>query len=107
MIKLPSESAQLKIPNHAFLVPISSFHSLIVRPPTFSSWHGTTVVNFFCGPTQPRPHFHNDESHLTQFNRQVRQSRISQGQQLSLLPSSWGGEGLLNQLRWSPTSVPG
>ncbi|KAI8453635.1 hypothetical protein BY996DRAFT_7143730 [Phakopsora pachyrhizi] len=89
MINLPSDSAQLKIPNHAFLVPISSFHSLIVRPPTFSSWHGTTV------------------SHLTQFNRQVLQSRLSQGQQLSLLPSSWGGEGLLNQLRWSPTSVPG
>ncbi|KAI8443682.1 rab-GTPase-TBC domain-containing protein [Phakopsora pachyrhizi] len=99
MINLPSESTQLKIPNHAFSVPISSIHSLIVRPPTFSSWHGTAVVNLFCGPTLPTLHFHDDESRSTQFNRQIRQSRLSQGQQLSSLPSSWGGEGLLNQLR--------
>ncbi|KAI8451062.1 hypothetical protein BY996DRAFT_7330950, partial [Phakopsora pachyrhizi] len=89
MINLPSESTQLKIPNHAFLVPISSIHSLIVWPPTFSSWHGIAVVNFFFGPTLPTLHFHNYESRSTQFNRQIRQSRVSQGEQLSLLLSSW------------------
>ncbi|KAI8442828.1 hypothetical protein BY996DRAFT_8342526, partial [Phakopsora pachyrhizi] len=89
MISLPSESKQLKIPNHAFLVPISSIYSLIVWPPTFSSWHGIAVVNFFCGPALPTLHFHNYEFCSTQFNRQICQARVSQGEQLSLLPSSW------------------
>ncbi|KAI8444603.1 hypothetical protein BY996DRAFT_6940622, partial [Phakopsora pachyrhizi] len=44
---------------------------------------------FFCGTTLPTLHFHNNESHLTQFNRQIHQSRLSQEQQISLLQSSW------------------
>ncbi|KAI8453316.1 hypothetical protein BY996DRAFT_7164908, partial [Phakopsora pachyrhizi] len=48
------------------------------------SWHGTAAINlFFCGPTLPTLHFHDNESCLIQFNRQIHQSRLSQEQQLS------------------------
>ncbi|MBW0476358.1 hypothetical protein O181_016073 [Austropuccinia psidii MF-1] len=85
-------------PYHAFSIPINSIHSVILTPPTLSSWHGTAVINLFCGPTLPKLYFHDDESRSTQFSQQTRANRIAMGQ-FSSLPASWGGEALLTQLR--------
>ncbi|WAQ90764.1 hypothetical protein PtA15_13A163 [Puccinia triticina] len=85
-------------PDYAFSVPIDSIHSVILTPPTLSSWYGTVVINVFCGPTLPKLYFHDDESRSTQFSREVRETRLAQNR-LSSLPASWGGEALLTQLR--------
>ncbi|KAA1085506.1 GTPase activating protein [Puccinia graminis f. sp. tritici] len=85
-------------PDYAFSVPIDSIHSIILTPPTLSSWYGTVVINVFCGPTLPKLYFHDDESRSTQFSRETRETRMAQNR-LSSLPASWGGEALLTQLR--------
>ena len=87
------------IPDYAFSVPIDSIHSIILTPPTLSSWHGTVVINVFCGPTLPKLYFHDDESLSTQFSRETRETRLAQNRFSSSLPASWGGEALLTQLR--------
>jgi hypothetical protein len=86
-------------PDYAFSVPIDSIHSIILTPPTLSSWHGTVVINVFCGPTLPKLYFHDDESRSTQFSRETRETRLAQNRFSSSLPASWGGEALLTQLR--------
>lgn len=96
LVKVPIDSHAT--PAYAFSVPIDSIHSVILTPPTLSSWYGTVVINVFCGPTLPKLYFHDDESRSTQFSRESREVRLAQNR-LSSLPASWGGEALLTQLR--------
>ena len=95
-MKVPIDSHAT--PAYAFSVPIDSIHSVILTPPTLSSWYGTVVINVYCGPTLPKLYFHDDESRSTQFSRESREVRLAQNR-LSSLPASWGGEALLTQLR--------
>ncbi|KNE93262.1 hypothetical protein, variant [Puccinia striiformis f. sp. tritici PST-78] len=96
LVNVPTESPTTT--DYAFSVPIDSIHSIILTPPTLSSWYGTVVINVFCGPTLPKLYFHDDESRSTQFSRETRETRLAQNR-LSSLPASWGGEALLTQLR--------
>ncbi|POW18357.1 hypothetical protein PSHT_05912 [Puccinia striiformis] len=72
LVNVPTESPTTT--DYAFSVPIDSIHSIILTPPTLSSWYGTV------------------------FSRETRETRLAQNR-LSSLPASWGGEALLTQLR--------
>ncbi|KAG5221672.1 GTPase activating protein [Salix suchowensis] len=57
----------IDLPNHrpesyAFSVPLTSIYSLIMHPPSLSSWYGSMAINLINGDTLPTLHFHDDES---------------------------------------------
>ncbi|TDL24806.1 RabGAP/TBC [Rickenella mellea] len=58
LIDLPTQRPE----TYAFSVPVTSIYSLIVHPPTLSSWHGSIAINLISGSTLPTLYFHDDES---------------------------------------------
>ncbi|KAF9005594.1 RabGAP/TBC [Cyathus striatus] len=108
LIDLPSQRAE----SYAFSVPLTSIYSLIVHPPTLSSWYGSIGINLINGDTLPTLHFHDDESRS--FTLQSPKTTGSAGTNgatsyppppsygTSHVPkpiTSWGGEDLLARLR--------
>ncbi|KAF9264831.1 RabGAP/TBC [Marasmius fiardii PR-910] len=107
LIDLPSPKPE----TYAFSVPLTSVYSLLVYPPSFSSWHGSIGINLINGDTLPTLYFHDDESRS--FTLQA--PRTSQNDKRSSVTpypppsspiaspskssSSWGGEDLLARLR--------
>lgn len=85
LVELPSRHGE----PYAFSVPLSSVYSLIIHPPSFSSWYGSVSIHLSSGETLPTLFFHDDESRS--FNS------IAPGS--SQPPSKWGGEDLLARLR--------
>jgi hypothetical protein len=112
--------------SYAFSVPLTSVYSLIVQPPSLSSWcksvfHETTPcprhnsldgsigINLSSGPTLPTIFFHDDES--SSFTLPSKSSSPSTSTSYPPPPSlaglaatgrpitSWGGEDLLSRLR--------
>ncbi|KAF8522304.1 RabGAP/TBC [Hysterangium stoloniferum] len=85
---------------YAFSVPLSSVYSLIVIPPTLSSWHGTVTINLIYESSLPTLHFHDEESHSLHLPAP---SNLPGTYPPSYLPlpsrSSWGGESLISSLR--------
>ncbi|KAF9453194.1 GTPase-activating protein gyp7 [Macrolepiota fuliginosa MF-IS2] len=59
LIDLPTQRPE----SYAFSVPLTSIYSLIVQPPSLSSWYGSIGINLINGDTLPTLHFHDDESH--------------------------------------------
>ncbi|KAF8201436.1 GTPase-activating protein gyp7 [Pholiota molesta] len=57
-IELPTQRPE----SYAFSVPLTSIYSLIVNPPSLSSWYGSIGINLINGDTLPTLHFHDDES---------------------------------------------
>ncbi|KAH8833808.1 rab-GTPase-TBC domain-containing protein [Flagelloscypha sp. PMI_526] len=92
--------------SYAFSVPITSIYSLIVHPPSLSSWYGSIAINLNNGDTLPSLHFHDDESRS--FTASSSDSSPPQGQGVNAYPpapvappapKTWGGEDLLARLR--------
>ncbi|KAI0703630.1 RabGAP/TBC [Cytidiella melzeri] len=91
---------------YAFSVPLSSIYSLIVNPPSLSSWNGSVAINLLNGTTLPTLHFHDDESRsftLTQKSPADTKHNSYPPQQASSLGTksgiSWGGEDLMARIR--------
>ncbi|KZT26256.1 RabGAP/TBC [Neolentinus lepideus HHB14362 ss-1] len=95
--------------SYAFSVPLTSIYSLIVSPPTLSSWHGSIAINLINGTTLPTLHFHDDES-KSFTSSHVATSPVIARNPASYPPppaetshyaktSTWGGEDLLARLR--------
>ncbi|KAI5121685.1 hypothetical protein M0805_002761 [Coniferiporia weirii] len=101
---------------YAFSVPLTSVYSLIVHPPTLSSWHGSIAVNLISGSTLPTLYFHDDESRsfsTSPVSPPINQTSSGTGSTSSSYPprvldsgsrapgltTSWGGEDLLARLR--------
>ncbi|KAJ7063215.1 rab-GTPase-TBC domain-containing protein [Mycena amicta] len=96
--------------SYAFSVPLTSIYSLIVHPPTLSSWYGSVGVNLTNGDTLPTLHFHDDESRsftlpspppkrrsgVTSYPPPPSTSPASTSPQTN---TSWGGDHLLARLR--------
>ncbi|KAH8116882.1 RabGAP/TBC [Phellopilus nigrolimitatus] len=101
---------------YAFSVPLTSVYSLIVHPPTLSSWHGSIAVNLISGSTLPTLYFHDEESRSfstapvsppinhsisgpsstsTSYPPRV----LDSGSRAPGLTTTWGGEDLLARLR--------
>ncbi|KAG8754030.1 GTPase activating protein [Serendipita sp. 396] len=85
LVDIPSRHGE----PYAFSVPLSSVYSLIIHPPSFSSWYGSITIHLGSGETLPTLFFHDDESRS--FNS------IAPGSSQPL--STWGGEDLLARLR--------
>ncbi|KAJ2916007.1 hypothetical protein MD484_g4361, partial [Candolleomyces efflorescens] len=91
--------------SYAFSVPLTSIYSLIVHPPSLSSWYGSIAINLINGDTLPTLHFHDDESHS--FTLQSPQTSVTSyppppTEGVTHVPkpiNSWGGEDLLARLR--------
>ena len=103
LVDLPERHGE----SYAFSVPISTIYSLLVYPPSFSSWcahdliqslrrvltcsaDGSIAIHLSAGETLPTLYFHDDESRSftgasSGFPRQQH--------------SAWGGEELLHRLR--------
>ncbi|TFK54943.1 GTPase-activating protein gyp7 [Heliocybe sulcata] len=95
--------------SYAFSVPLTSIYSLIVSPPTLSSWHGSIAINLINGATLPTLYFHDDES-KSFTSSHVATSPVTTRNPASYPPppvetshhaktSTWGGEDLLARLR--------
>ncbi|KAG1754564.1 rab-GTPase-TBC domain-containing protein [Suillus lakei] len=101
LIDLPTQRPE----SYAFSVPLTSIYSLLVHPPTLSSWYGTIGINLINSSTLPTLHFHDDESLSTtlpsRHNRHSSNSAYPPSTSLpsSRPPTSWGGEDLLSRLR--------
>ncbi|KAI0283097.1 rab-GTPase-TBC domain-containing protein [Russula aff. rugulosa BPL654] len=106
LIDLPTPRPE----SYAFSVPLSSVYSLIVQPPSLSSWYGSIGINLISGSTLPTLYFHDDESHsFTIPSKSASSSNASTsyppppslaGQAATGRPiTSWGGEDLLSRLR--------
>jgi hypothetical protein len=85
LVSIPGKEGE----SYAFSVPLSSVYSLIIHPPSFSSWYGSISVHLTTGETLPTLFFHDDESRS--FNS------IAPGASMSV--STWGGEDFLSRLR--------
>ncbi|KZT67787.1 RabGAP/TBC [Daedalea quercina L-15889] len=95
--------------SYAFSVPITSMYSLIVHPPSLSSWYGSISINLINGSTLPTLYFHDDESRS--FTVSAKSPTENQPSTSSYPPPpsdatptpktgvSWGGEDLLGRLR--------
>ncbi|KDQ60762.1 hypothetical protein JAAARDRAFT_204574 [Jaapia argillacea MUCL 33604] len=104
LIDLPTSRPE----SYAFSVPLTSIYSLIVNPPTLSSWYGSIGINLINGTTLPTLHFHDDESHsftAAHTSPSPRTTSASYPPSPSDNPmaprpaTSWGGEDLLGRLR--------
>ncbi|KAF9567503.1 RabGAP/TBC [Agrocybe pediades] len=107
LIELPIQRPE----SYAFSVPLTSIYSLVVNPPSLSSWYGSIGINLINGDTLPTLHFHDDESHSFTFQSprspQAGSSNVTpypppptQGSSHVPKPiTSWGGEDLLSRLR--------
>ncbi|CDO69529.1 hypothetical protein BN946_scf184785.g34 [Trametes cinnabarina] len=102
LIDLPVQRPE----SYAFSVPLTSIYSLIVNPPSLSSWYGSIAINLISGSTLPTLHFHDDESRS--FTMPAKSPVDSRHQPISYPPppseyapksSTWGGEDLLAKLR--------
>ncbi|KII88599.1 hypothetical protein PLICRDRAFT_41787 [Plicaturopsis crispa FD-325 SS-3] len=103
LIDLPTQRPE----SYAFSVPLTSIYSLIVHPPTLSSWYGSIDINLISGSTLPTLHFHDDESRS--FTMPAPSPREDQRSSVTSYPpppppnarpvNSWGGEDLLSRLR--------
>lgn len=98
LIDLPTQRPE----SYAFSVPLTSIYSLLVHPPTLSSWYGSIGINLINGDTLPTLHFHDDESRSFTLPSPVK----SAGSNVTSYPpstpmsgNSWGGEDLLSRLR--------
>lgn len=85
LVDLPSRQGE----SYAFSVPLSGVYSLLVHPPSFSSWYGSVTIHLSSGETLPTLFFHDDESRSF--------SSIQPGG--STPQSTWGGDDLLARLR--------
>ncbi|KAI0797947.1 RabGAP/TBC [Abortiporus biennis] len=92
--------------SYAFSVPLTSIYSLVVKPPSLSSWHGSIGINLISGSPLPVLHFHDDESRSFTMPSKPpvdhkHDSYPPPQSPLSPLKSSvsWGGEDLLARLR--------
>ncbi|KAF8559817.1 GTPase-activating protein gyp7 [Imleria badia] len=105
LIDLPTQRPE----PYAFSVPLTSIYSLLVRPPTLSSWYGTVDINLINGSTLPTLHFHDDESLSGTLPPRANNQRNSSNAYPPISPStsasatrpsaSWGGEDLISRLR--------
>ncbi|KIY50870.1 GTPase-activating protein gyp7 [Fistulina hepatica ATCC 64428] len=106
LIDLPSPRPE----TYAFSVPLTSIYSLVVTPPTLSSWYGSIRINLINGDTLPVLFFHDEESRSitvpTPRPPRNRNSITTYPPPPSPLPpsaskssSAWGGEDLLARLR--------
>lgn len=101
LIDLPTQRPE----SYAFSVPLTSIYSLLVHPPTLSSWHGTIGINLINSSTLPTLHFHDDESFSMTLPSRYSKSSSTGAYPPTSLPSSsrtstsWGGEDLLSRLR--------
>ncbi|OCH94950.1 RabGAP/TBC [Obba rivulosa] len=97
--------------SYAFSVPVTSIYSLIVQPPSLSSWYGSIAINLINGSTLPTLHFHDDESRsFTMSSKPSADAVRSSSTSYPPPPSesappprntiSWGGEDLLSRLRF-------
>jgi hypothetical protein len=120
LIDLPTQRPE----SYAFSVPLTSIYSLIVHPPTLSSWcqffwpshmfyyltlvgqtDGSIGINLINGETLPTLHFHDDESRsYNPPSPKLSRSNSSRNIAATYPPTpkagiSWGGEDLLTRLR--------
>ncbi|KAG8217751.1 hypothetical protein J3R82DRAFT_5912 [Butyriboletus roseoflavus] len=106
LIDLPTQRPE----SYAFSVPLTSIYSLLVHPPTLSSWYGTVGINLINGSTLPTLHFHDDESlsmtlpprthnRRNSSNAYPPSASLSTSGAVARPPVSWGGEDLISRLR--------
>ncbi|KAI0362171.1 RabGAP/TBC [Trametes cingulata] len=100
LIDLPVQRPE----SYAFSVPLTSIYSLIVNPPSLSSWYGSIAINLISGSTLPTLHFHDDESRS--FTMPAKSPIEPRPMSYPPPPSesapkssTWGGEDLLAKLR--------
>ncbi|KAF8628407.1 hypothetical protein AX15_003930 [Amanita polypyramis BW_CC] len=107
LVELPAKRPE----SYAFSVPLTSIYSLIVHPPSLSSWYGTIGINLINGDTLPTLYFHDDESRSISLPSSPPPSSSNSGLTYPPQPppgrsshvpkpsASWGGDDLLSRLR--------
>ncbi|KAH9900984.1 RabGAP/TBC [Cubamyces lactineus] len=100
LIDLPVQRPE----SYAFSVPLTSIYSLIVNPPSLSSWYGSIAINLISGSTLPTLHFHDDESRSFTMPAKspIEPRPVSYPpppSESAPKSSTWGGEDLLVKLR--------
>ncbi|KAJ4488138.1 rab-GTPase-TBC domain-containing protein [Lentinula aciculospora] len=106
LIDLPTQRPE----SYAFSVPLTQVYSLLVYPPSFSSWHGSIHINLYSGTTLPTLYFHDDESHSFTMSPSTSPQTNTRSNITAYPPppslssptkssNSWGGEDFIARLR--------
>lgn len=121
----PTDSSSSKAMAHAWCVPIRHVYSIVVQPPTLSSWNGALTISVVYPPavttgsadagalsddelarsgesmTLPSLYFHDEEARSTVLDRDRRSEMMRGGGAAAgqALPPAWGGEALVSALR--------
>ncbi|KAE9406343.1 RabGAP/TBC [Gymnopus androsaceus JB14] len=108
LIDLPTQRPE----SYAFSVPLTQVYSLLVYPPSFSSWHGSVHINLYSGATLPTLYFHDNESHsFTVPPPKSPATDVSKRSSITSYPpppspalpstasNSWGGEDFIARLK--------
>lgn len=86
----------------AFSIPLTALYSLLLQPPTLTSWYGSLQIFTTTDQSIPILFFHDLESRSTVLDRDRRAALLGTlgGSLSSNVPPSWGGEALIQQLRY-------
>ncbi|CDH50635.1 gtpase-activating protein gyp7 [Lichtheimia corymbifera JMRC:FSU:9682] len=82
---------------YALSSPLENINSVFVRPPCFTKWYGSVVLNFKDGSSSAPLWFHDDESRSTVLQKNTQGGKFSddQGTECQV---RWGGDEFMHRL---------
>ena len=82
---------------YAISSPLENINSVFVRPPCFTKWYGSVVLNFKDGSSSAPLWFHDDESRSTVLQKNTQGGKFSddQGTECQV---RWGGDEFMHRL---------
>ncbi|KAJ9098700.1 hypothetical protein QFC21_004348 [Naganishia friedmannii] len=107
----PDAARQAKVDRerqYAWSVPIEDLYSILVYPPSMSSWYGSITINLLGGLSLPTLYFHDDESastiHLMSTGGTLPNQPLSTGTATPAPPTSSSSAPAPRRIIWGATS---
>lgn len=82
---------------YAISSPLENINSVFVRPPCFTKWYGSVVLNFKDGSSSAPLWFHDDESRSTVLQKNTQGGKFSDDQGTDC-QVRWGGDEFMHRL---------
>ncbi|ORX48501.1 RabGAP/TBC [Hesseltinella vesiculosa] len=93
-VLIPSPDAE-QSNMYAISTPSSNIHSVVVRPPSFTKWYGSLVINFKDGHSSTPFWFHDDESNSTMMQKKTQGGKWADDHSSA---TRWGGDEFMEKL---------
>ncbi|KAI7892033.1 GTPase activating protein [Mucor mucedo] len=80
---------------YAISVALDTLHSLVIKPPSFSKWYGSLILNFKSGQSSGPYWFHDDESKSTMLQKKTQGGKFTANDDGQV---RWGGDEFVERL---------